>query len=553
MPTETLPPPPVCLQPGATDHGEGLVTFALYAPGKRSVHLIGSFNRWNSRADPLQETDKGLWWIEKRLPPGEHSYQFVVDRETVLCDPYARVINTLRGCPPPCAVVGVGRTPYRWKHDAWQRPAYKDLIIYEILIADFAPGGGFRGVKGRLPYLKDLGINAIELTPVSTAMNGEGWGYDPTFFFAVSDELGTSDDLKELIDTAHAWGIAVLLDMVLAHTGKTHPFLQLYPIDESPWYGRGLGEPNRFGFPTLDYSKKAAQDFAREVIRYWLREFHFDGVRLDYLLGIGARGEEGLPVLARCVREANPEAYLIGEYSPEAPGMMSAAGYDGSWHVITRYALIALLRQGRLDEHDWNEFDKVTRYFDPRAHGYDTVYRAINFIESHDEERIIYDTRVVGLSEEEAYRKSALGASVLFTLPGQPMLYHGQEWGEDTRKKMGTNPLHWERFSTQAGRGLHEHYRKLCILRGLYPALRSENYAVEALYPEQKCIVYRRWTREGSKAVVAVNFSPEPRSIVVPLPAKGRWREALEDEVFDAGGLCTVMIPRSAARLFVQV
>ncbi|MEW5746396.1 MAG: alpha-amylase family glycosyl hydrolase [Nitrospirota bacterium] len=539
------------LPQGAVDHGGGTVTFVLYAPGKSSVRLVGSFNGWDREADPMEEAEEGLWWTEKQLSSGTYQYRYLVDSGLAICDPYARAAGRDPESGEPCSVLIAGQRPYRWQHATWDRPAFKDLIIYELNIRDFSPEGNFKGVVERFDYLEDLGITAIELMPVLTAEGGEGWGYDPTDFFAVNSAFGTADELRSLIDTAHSRGIGVVLDIVLAHTSRGHPFAKLYPLEESPWYGPGLGEPNHFGFPSLDYTKRATQEFARDVITYWLQEFRFDGLRFDYLYGIGAKDGCGIPFLARCGREADPEAWLIAEHSPERPRLIVESGFDGSWHVIARYALVALLRQGQLDEHNWNEFEKVTSYFDPRSTGYDTVWRAVNFLESHDEERIIHDTRVVGLTEEEAYRKAALGATVIMTLPGEPMLLNGQEWGEDTQKTLERNPLHWDKLETDAGRQLYEHVRALCRLRKESPALRSANYSVAARYSGQKTLVYRRWDDRGNDALVAVNFSPREQPVFIPFPRPGTWREALTGTGITTTGDVTTSLAPSSARVFI--
>jgi 1,4-alpha-glucan branching enzyme len=83
--------------------------------------------------------------------------------------------------------------------------------------------------------------------------------------------------------------MAIILDIVLAHTANSHPFAQMYPHEESPWYGPGLGEQNQFGFPSLDYTKEATQTFTRDVQNYWLQVFHIDGLRYDYIHGIGSQ------------------------------------------------------------------------------------------------------------------------------------------------------------------------------------------------------------------------------------------------------------------------
>jgi 1,4-alpha-glucan branching enzyme len=541
------------LKPGAIDNGAGVVTFSLFAPEKRSVHLIGEFNHWDRSADPMHPASQGMWWIEKNLEPGAHSYQFLLDGETVICDPYARAIAEGAEHDPPRAVVEVGRRPFVWRHDNWRRPAFKDLIIYELHVGDFTTERSFQAVIEKLDYLKDLGINAIELMPVFEFVGEEAsWGYDPSYFFTVETDYGTPDEFRTLIDEAHARGIAIIMDTVLAHTSaRHHPFLKMYPFDQSPWYGSSFGEKNRFGLPMLDYSKKATQAFVRDINHYWLQEFHVDGFRYDYLIGIGQKDDMGAPWLVKTAREAFPEAYLIGEYSPEKPDNVEATGLDGAWHVAARYALMSFLREGKLNEYDWNDFEHVFAYLDPRNQGYARATNAVNFLESHDEWRIAYELCSIGFDIYKAHLKSALGASILFTIPGQPMIYHGQEWGEPTECILLSNPIHWDRLETKEGRKLFEHYRKMAWLRREHPALKSENFAVEAIYPELKSVVYRRWSDDGDQVVTAVNFTQSKQTVTVPFPKAGKWREFLSSEDIEVQTNMSCDMEPLSAKIFI--
>ncbi len=546
------------IRPGAVDYGDGRVVFALYAPGKQSVHLVGSFNRWDPRADPMEAAPDGLWWIEKALPPGPSLYQFVVDGRTTICDPYARALAQGSEYDPPRAVVDVGRKPFTWRNDHWKRPAFQDLILYEIHVGDFTPQRSFRAVIQKLDYLEDLGVNAMELMPVFEFVGEEAsWGYDPTYFFTVETDYGSADDLRALVDEAHGRGIAVILDIVLAHTSTKHPFRKLYTEEESPWYGKGFGEKNRFGFPMLDYSKPATQDFVRDVISYWTHEYHIDGFRFDYLIGIGAKDGMGVPFLVRSAREQRPDLYLIGEYSPEEPEAANESGLDGCWHVAVRYALMTLLRQGKLNEYDWNDFERVFGFFDPRNQGYRHRFMAVNYLETHDEWRAFYEFISAGFSYETAFVKSALAAAVLFTIPGQPMLYHGQEWGEPTECTLRPNPIHWENLEKESARKLRDRYRQMARLRREHPALRSENFSIDAIHPDLKSVAYRRWSDDadqgqGDHVVVAVNFSPIPQTMEVPFRHAGTWRDVLSGEAVEARDSLSVRMEPLSARIFIR-
>src|SRR5262245_54190731 len=194
---------PEGIQHGAHDWGDGVVTFALWAPWKSSVHLIGDFNNWDMQADPLAVDESGLWWVEKRLEPGIYGYQFVIDGETTTGDPYARALRWAEGSPRPHALIEVGATPYAWGDDGFGIKPLNQLVIYELHVGDFSPEGTFEGVTQRLDYLAGLGVDAIELMPIKEFPGDRSWGYNPAYFFAPESAYGSADDLKRLIDAAH--------------------------------------------------------------------------------------------------------------------------------------------------------------------------------------------------------------------------------------------------------------------------------------------------------------------------------------------------------------
>ncbi len=539
--------------PGAVDH-DGRVTFTLYAPGKQSVHVVGDFNNWRPDTDPLQEVDQGLWSIEKELPRGAFSYQFLINGQQVICDPYARYVERDPGDAPRRAIVKPREDPYEWQHDAWSRPRFEDLLIYELHIADFTPQRDFREAATRLEYLRDLGINAIELMPVFAVQENAGWGYTPTYLFAPNDDYGTPNELRWFIDEAHARGIAVILDIVLAHTGTHHPFNQMYPYDQSPWYGEGPAGGHEFALPQLDYSKPATRSFAKDVLEYWLQDFHVDGFRFDYVKSIGVTQDgHGIPTLVAVARAIREHVFLIGEHLPEDPELMVGAGLNGAWHVRFTYAMKALLTQREVFDYRWEDFAPAIKTLDPQAEGYGKRPTCmVNYLESHDEERLVLALRQSGCDEVAARRRAALGATILFTAVGAPMLYHGQAWGQDTPRNMEHNYIEWERLGTAGGKGLRDHYRRLAWLRRKQDALRTANFILDAVLPDQKCVVYHRWHEAGDEVVVAANFSGDRQRIQVPFPQDGTWKEFFTDQVLRITGTQEREIEPWAAEIFLR-
>jgi 1,4-alpha-glucan branching enzyme len=502
----------------------------------------------------LREVGEGWWSLTKELPRGAFAYQYLIDKRFVVCDPYARFVAEDPGDAPRKAIVRPRQEGYHWRHDHWRRPRFQDLMIYEMHIADFTPQRDFREAVGYLDRVRDLGVNAIELMPVFGVHENKGWGYTPTFLFAPNEDYGTTAELKWFIDDAHGKGMAVILDMVLAHTGHKHPFNQMYPYDQSPWYGTGPAGGNAYGLPQLDYSKQATRRFVQDVLGYWLTEFHVDGYRFDYISSIGVTSEGyGVPTLTWAARSVRHDAYLIGEHLPEDPGLMLFADMSGAWHVRFCHALRALLCQRDVFGYRWDEFESAVRTLDPGHEGYGQRPECmVNYIESRDEQRLILDIQQSGFNAEIARRKSALGASILFTAVGEPMLYHGQSWGQDTPINMDHNYLNWDKLETPGGKGLRDHYARLADLRRGRDALRTSNIAIDRILSEQKCVVYHRWNDAGDEVVVAANFSGHPQRIPVPFPNSGQWKEFFSGHESGYTGTVDIDLDHWAAKIFLR-
>jgi 1,4-alpha-glucan branching enzyme len=521
--------------PGAIDHEDNWVSFALYAPQKQSVHVIGSFNDWDRGQNPLEQREPGYWVTAFQLEKGTHRYQFVIDDELVICDPYARQLAPGReDGEQPSAIIEVGAEPYRWEHDDWLRHSFHDLILYEMHIGDFTEEGTFGAAIEKLDHLADVGISAIELMPVYEAPDDDYWGYQPTFLLAPRRSYGSPEDFCRFVDAAHAHDIAVLLDMVLAHSGHEHPFNRMYPYEQSPWYGSGLGEQNQFGLPTFDYLKDPTNFYVRDVQAHWLEKYHIDGFRYDYLAGIGADAEgKGLPNLMERAREIQPDAFFIGECIPEDPQLVNDSGLGAVWHTRSRIALQSLLIETDVEPYSWSRFAEAVKAFDPSTQGYNNAHFMINYAECHDDKRLMLALRKADFDEQTAVKKSALAATVLATIPGEPMFYQGQEWGESSPVSQKRNKINWEHRRTEAGKSLIEHYRLMCRIRRSRSSTRSENFAMPVLDEQKRCIVYHRMLGESDQVAVALNFSGEKQTITIPLPQTGYWHEP-EGEPFEA-------------------
>lgn len=556
MTTDILAPPQPATLPegvwlGAQDHGDGRVSFALFAPWKKSIHVVGSFNDSSHTADPLIVNEAGIWWIVKEgIPAGRLTYQFLIDGETLLADPYCRAIEWSGG-EQPLAVLDVAATPYVWGDEGFGIRPLNELVIYELHVGDFSPEGSFKGVTERLPYLRDLGVSALELMPVFEFPGDQSWGYNPAFFFCPESSYGTLDELRELIDQAHQHGIGIILDVVFNHIDASSPVNSLYPYDENPFFS---SDSNPWGFPDFNHWNDAAKQLLADVQTFWLADMHIDGLRYDYAPGIGFDGTNGMSFLTWQARQVKPHVYLIVENSDDYTSMVLNTEADASWHISFKYQMTANLTEQDHQGARFADLDNTMAQLDFRPTGYTDNAQAINFLESHDEQRLIFEaTANPNIHPDTAQMKSKLGGLLLFTAAGVPMVYHGQEFGMWTERTIGCNKLQWELLDNQDAQDLHAFYRGMIMLRSMCSAMVGNNIAPLVLDHERSMMAYHRWDDDRScLVVVVVNFGIDTAWLEVPMPRGGVWHEWVfdYDQEFHEG-VTPIEVPGSGGKVFV--
>lgn len=540
--------PPHEIPCGSYDQGNGKVSFALWAPWKKSVHLVGDFNGWDKEKTPMSVSQDGLWWVEIEVGAGEHAYQYLLDGETYISDPYAHKLRWAEG-PQPQAIIEVGEKPYEWNDGGFGIAPLNRLVIYEIHVGDFSPEGTFAGVTARLDYLRDLGINAIELMPIQEFPGDHSWGYNPAFFFAPESAYGSVNELKELVDQAHQRGIGVMLDMVFNHTAGDNPINFLYPYDQNPYFS---DQGNPWGFPDLDHWNEATKRYIQDIQNYWLNDYHIDGFRYDHVEGIGYDPVNGASFMTWAARQTKPYVYLIAEQLQDPLSVVRDTEMDASWHLAFQRMLSAQLREGDYHGNSYGNMDGTFGVMNFRSQGYGDNAQAINYIESHDEERVCREVQTNNLDYGTALRKSKLGAVALFTAAGVPMLYHGQEFGIDTPKTIDVNKLQWEKLEDGAIQDLRNTYKSLITLRYNEEALSSNNIEPLLIDNDRKLLIFKRWTDQGSQVVVALNFAPEQQYATIEFPRGGHWHEWMFDYDEDFGDAQQeVEIPGSGAKVWV--
>ncbi|HQW92901.1 MAG TPA: alpha-amylase family glycosyl hydrolase, partial [Ferruginibacter sp.] len=241
------------------------VTLVLYAPGKNNVVVVGDFSNWTNQCvyQMNRTPDANYYWITLTgLTPGlEYGYQYLIDNSIRIADPYTQKVldpgndpfinaTTYPNLKPyptglTTGLVGIFQTAepqYSWQVNNFSKPDKKNLVVYELLIRDFTAEHSYQSLIDSLQYLKNIGINAIELMPVNEFDGNESWGYNPSFYFAPDKYYGTKNKLKEFIDKCHLNGIAVILDVVYNHCTGNAPQAKMYwdavnnrPAPNNPW------------------------------------------------------------------------------------------------------------------------------------------------------------------------------------------------------------------------------------------------------------------------------------------------------------------------------
>ncbi len=536
---------------GATENTDGSVTFALFAPGKHFVLLIGDFNNWNPESDLMNRAPDGTWWIRRKLDAGRHTYQYLIEGEKRLADPYSRDVDWTNEAGeetyrPELArsVITVGSPPFAWSDPSFRRPPLENLLIYELAIDDFCPGEGFTGVIARLDYIRDLGVNAIEPLPFTEFPGAWSWGYNPAFHFAPESTYGTPEELKRLVNEAHRRGLAVIFDTVLNHMDVNSALFQLYgeDYDASPYFHLFLGD--NWGFPDLDQPSEPFKRYAADVLRFWIEEYHIDGFRYDATRWVGWQGynDWGAGWFAYAAKQAGSNTYQIAEHLPADPELQVRTEMDAGWHDYYRWRVREMIRNAELDR------DELQKLMEPRRIGFGSAFERLVYIESHDEERFLRDLEQAGYSEDEAIRRDVLALTLTLTAPGPAMVYAGEEFGETSQKVLARNPLRWDRINRPAYRRLLESFRALARLRTTHPALRTESIAWPANSLPDGVAVYER-TASNAAVVVAANFGRTEQPAVVTL-GPGTWADVLASAQVAGGTNLMIQLPPGDVRVF---
>ncbi len=530
------------------DDGGWGTSFRTWAPNADAVYLSGSFNNWATNTHPLVHEGDGIWSIDVHGVWAGTQYRFVIlnDGGTHFrADPRARALTNSVGNS-----IVVNPNQYDWQHD-FEMPAWNELVIYELhpgtfgVITDGPFPGNFDGVEAHLDHLESLGINAIEFMPLNEFPGEQSWGYNPGHIFAIESHYGGVEGFKRLVDACHERGIAVLVDLVYNHLGPSD--LGAWQFDG--WFENGLGgiyfynDDRAFtpwGDTRPDFGRGEVRVWLRDAVMQWFDEYRVDGLRMDGCrwiewtdAGVNPDGWSWMQWINDQLDAQYPGRFITAEDMSDNHWITKStgeggAGFDSQWDPHFVHPVREVVESGDDDWRNmWSIHDALTF-----AYNGDPMQRII-FTESHDEvangrQRV---PEAIWPGNADSYyskKRSTLAATVIFTSPGVPMMFQGQEFLEDGWFSDDT-PLDWDRADTFAG--ITDLYRDLITLRrnlsGNTRGLTGEHVNVFHVNNWDKVVAWHRWLYggPGDDVIVAANFRNQSwDNYRIGLPGPGVWK-----------------------------
>ncbi|TVP63201.1 MAG: alpha-amylase [Nodularia sp. (in: Bacteria)] len=546
------------------------IEFNLFAPYNKGASLIGSF--YDGQEIPMKRGEDGYFRTNVELEDGIYEYKFRVQSNSWffepeqwvdVIDPYATDINGTSGENHGIVRVKDGQRivdTYVWQHDDKPLPADHELVIYELHVGDFSGGeddrharGKYKHVIEKLDYLCELGINAIELMPIKEYPGSYSWGYNPCYFFATESSYGSTVELKQLIDECHNRGIRVIMDGIYNHSEASSPLTQ---IDHDYWYHHSPRDAENNWGPEFNYEHYdetleiyPARKFIGDTIRFWIEEYHIDGIRYD-----AARQIANYDFMHWIVQETKKTAgsktfYNIAEHIPETTSITNVDGpMDGCWHDSFRHTITVHICGDTFD------LESLKDVIDGKRQGFMGTTNVVNYLTNHDHERTMLELANRQIFQEDGFNRAKLAAAILMTSVGVPLIWMGEEFGEYRPKQPESSKIEWSLLGNDLNHNLFEYYKGLIHLRKTSHALYTENIDFIHENLEAKVLAYSRWNEEGSRVVVVVNFSENfLSSYHIPnFPCGGTWHEWTGNYQVEAGddGMITDLGPYEA-KVFV--
>ncbi|MBW4691022.1 MAG: malto-oligosyltrehalose trehalohydrolase [Lyngbya sp. HA4199-MV5] len=568
---------------GAFWLGHDRCRFTVWAPLHKQVgvNIIAP----KGRSLPMESIGSGYWQVtaEDVVPGTQYFYELDDDLERP--DPASQFQPD--GVHGPSQVVD--HAAFQWTDAQWSNIPLEDFIIYELHTGTFTPEGTFEAIIPRLPELKALGVNAIELMPVAQFPGNRNWGYDGVYPFAVQHSYGGSDGLKRLVDACHQQGMAIVLDVVYNHFGPEGSYFSDYgPYFTEKYngiWGSALNFDGAQSYPVRQY-------FLQNAL-YWFETYHIDMLRLDatdHIIDLNAKHflQELTEHVAELCQKQRRKHYLVAENDVNDVRLLRTVedggyGLDAQWNDGFHHCAHTLLTGEQIGYYqDYGSCAQLAKAmkqgfvfsweyspFRDRWHGSDSSafpgQQFVVCIQNHDQvgNRMLGD-RLTHLVSFDALK---LGAAILLLSPNVPLLFMGEEYGEDApflyfvshtdpnlveavragRKRefshfhlegeyidpqseetFRRSQLQWNTRNEGKHKVLRDLYQHLIQLRRTIPALKAlDKQQLEATALEtEKVLLLHRWSTE-SQILCLMNFNHEAVNLTPNLP-DAKWQKILD-------------------------
>ncbi len=566
---QVVQPLPAGAKKGISYPDQHTARLVLWAPYKASVHVIGEFNNWIPSSTFRMKKDGDYFWIDiSNLVPGkEYPFQYLVDGLLKIADPYTektcdpdndKYITTITypGLAPYPAgktegitgILQTGQPAYAWQINNFATPDPDTMVVYECHIRDFDERHSYAGVIDHLDYLKELGVNVLELMPVNEFEGNSSWGYNPSFYFAADKYYGPKNDLKRLVDECHKRGIAIVIDMVLNHSYSQSPLLQLYfdgskPTSQNPWYNpqSNFTNPDAHWGYDFNHDNPVTRELVDSIGSFWMSEYKIDGFRFDFTKGFSnnikdssdpwgskydAQRVANLKRMAGEIWHRNPGALVIFEHLADNSEEKELAEYGKGillWGNLNGPATEAAMGYNENGKSDLSWSSYVNRGW--------TKPSLMAYMESHDEERLVYKNITYG-NTAGSYRikdlpvalsRAALTAALLIPVPGPKMIWQFEELGYDisidVNGRTGEKPVLWEYKDNPDRALLYRIFAGLIKLKKSYPVFSTSDFT-HSLGSEIKWI---KLNLNGEHVLIAGNFGMTALNTTVEFQKTGKW------------------------------
>lgn len=532
---------------GVALHGHS-AEFRVWAPFAKSVSVAGNFAEG---VFPMDSEGDGYWSKTLENVEAGHIYHYLIDTGTttlVKNDPYARQLTVSDN-----GLSVIVAHDFDWGDDVFMPIPKEKQIIYEMHVGTFnrpdaSTVGTFYDVIDRLDYLAELGVNMIQLMPITSMAFSNGWGYAPNYIFSIENNYGGRHGLMELVKAAHTKGIGVIVDVVYNHFYGDSDLWQFDGWNENGrggiyFYNDQRGDTPWGGRP--DYGRPEVRQFFLDNVVMWLNEYRLDGLRLDSTIYMrNTEGHDNDPAhdiadawyllgdIADLAHKVNPAATMIAEDCAATPYITkptkySGIGFDAQWELNFPHALRDALG---LTYNVWPNLSAL-RY--ELTRGYNgNAFEKVIFSDSHDTAangsvRLNEAASPGNAGSLFARQRALLANAITLTAPGMPMLLQGQEFMQEGAFN-DWQMLEWDKADKFSGIVLaHQHLIDLRLNRHNSTAgLSGQSTSVFHQDDNNRILGYHRWSRggKGDDVIVIANFSPDNHADYwVHLPIAGKW------------------------------